>query len=88
MILSLFDYSRRVSSSAFHAGSTMHKNFKSLSPEFSMNCLEFGGTYAESSFSVAENNLSQLTAQLEAAGCNAFHIGRVVEDHPGKLTIK
>jgi selenide,water dikinase len=38
--------------------------------------------------SVAENKLSQLTVQLEAAGCNAFHIGRVVEDHPGKLTIK
>ena len=38
--------------------------------------------------SVAEDKLSQLTVQLEAAGCNAFHIGRVVGDHPGKLTIK
>jgi selenide,water dikinase len=38
--------------------------------------------------SVTEDRLSQLTAQLEAAGCNAFHIGRVVEDHPGQLTIK
>jgi selenide,water dikinase len=38
--------------------------------------------------SVAADKLSQLTAQLEASGCNAFHIGQVVEDHPGKLTIK
>jgi selenide,water dikinase len=38
--------------------------------------------------SVAEEKLSQLTDQLEAAGCNAFQIGRVVEDHPGMLSIK
>jgi selenide,water dikinase len=38
--------------------------------------------------SVAEDKLSQLTVQLEAAGCNAFHIGRVVGDHPGKLAIR
>jgi selenide,water dikinase len=38
--------------------------------------------------SVAKDKLSQLMVQLEAAGCNAFHIGRVVEDHPGMLTIK
>ena len=46
-----FVYSNKISSSAFHAGSTMHKNFKSIEPIFSINCLEFGGTYAESSFS-------------------------------------
>jgi selenide,water dikinase len=38
--------------------------------------------------SVAKEKLSQLTVQLETAGCNAFHIGRVVEDHPGRLTVK
>ncbi len=37
---------------------------------------------------VAENKLAQLTAQLEAAGCHAFQIGRVIGDHPGQLTIK
>ena len=36
----------------FHAGSTMHKNFKLIEPVFSINCFEFGGTYAESSFSM------------------------------------
>jgi len=46
----LFDYSMRTSSSAFQAGSTMHKNFKIPLPEFSINCSAFGGTYAESSF--------------------------------------
>ena len=38
--------------------------------------------------SVSEKKLSQLTAQLEAAGCNAFHIGRVVADHSGQMLIK
>ena len=38
--------------------------------------------------SVTEERLSQLTAQLEAAGCDAFQIGRVVEDHPGQLNIR
>lgn len=38
--------------------------------------------------SVTEDKLAQLTTQLEAAGCNAFHIGRVIGDHPGQLTIK
>ncbi len=38
--------------------------------------------------SVAEEKLSQLTDQLEAAGCDAFQIGRVIEDHPGQLNIR
>ena len=38
--------------------------------------------------SVAAGRLSQLTAQLEAAGCNAFMIGRIVEEHPGQMLIR
>jgi len=38
--------------------------------------------------SVSEEKLSQLTALLEAAGCDAFHIGRIVTDHPGQMLIK
>ena len=38
--------------------------------------------------SVSEEKLSQLTARLAAAGCDAFHIGRIVTDHPGQMLIK
>ena len=38
--------------------------------------------------SVSAEKLSQLTTQLEAAGCNAFHIGRIVTDHSGQMLIK
>jgi len=38
--------------------------------------------------SVSKEKLSQLTAQLEAAGCDAFHIGQVVAEHPGQMVIK
>ncbi len=38
--------------------------------------------------SVPAEKLSQLTIQLEAAGSNAFQIGRITAEHPGKLTIK
>ncbi len=44
-------YSNKISFSAFHAGSTIHKNLKSTVPVFSIHCFEFGGTYTESSFS-------------------------------------
>lgn len=36
---------------------------------------------------VAADRLSQLRAQLEAAGCDAFHIGRVVAEHPGQMIV-
>jgi len=38
--------------------------------------------------SVSKDKLSQLTTLLEAANSNAFHIGRVVIEHPGKLTVR
>ncbi len=38
--------------------------------------------------SVSKDRLSQLTTLLEAANSNAFHIGRVVVEHPGKLTVR
>ena len=38
--------------------------------------------------SVSKDRLSQLTALLEAADSNAFHIGQVVVEHPGKLTVR
>jgi len=38
--------------------------------------------------SVSAEKLSQLTTQLEAAGCDAFHIGRIVTDHSGQMLIK
>ena len=44
----LLFYSKISSSSAFHAGSTMHKKRNFTDPIFSINCFEFGGTYAES----------------------------------------
>jgi selenide,water dikinase len=37
--------------------------------------------------SVAEEKAFQLTEQLELAGCDAFHIGRVVAGHPGQMAI-
>ncbi len=37
--------------------------------------------------SVSANRLAELTAQLETAGCNAFHIGRVVDDHAGQMSV-
>jgi len=38
--------------------------------------------------SVSVDKLSQLTTELEAAGCNAFHIGRVVADHTGEMEVR
>jgi selenide,water dikinase len=38
--------------------------------------------------SVSADKLSELTVQLEAVGCNAFHIGRVVADHAGEMGIR
>jgi selenide,water dikinase len=38
--------------------------------------------------SVSADKLSQLTLELESAGCNAFNIGRVVADHPEQLLVK
>src|SRR3989338_885813 len=43
-------YSKMISSSGFHAGSTMHKNCRFVEPVFSMYCSDIGGTYTESSF--------------------------------------
>ncbi len=37
---------------------------------------------------VAAQKSQQLTKQLEAAGCDAFNIGRVVADHPGQMTVR
>ena len=37
---------------------------------------------------VAAERLVPLTKQLEAAGCNAFNIGRIVAEHPGQMIIK
>jgi len=36
---------------------------------------------------VTAEKSAQLTKQLEAAGCDAFKIGRVVEDHPGQMFV-
>ena len=36
---------------------------------------------------VAAERLEQLSMQLEAAGCDAFAIGRVTENHPGLMTV-
>jgi selenide,water dikinase len=36
---------------------------------------------------VAEERREQLTRQLEAAGCDAFEIGRVTDKHPGQMTV-
>jgi len=38
--------------------------------------------------SVPEDKLAQLTALLEAAGCNAFNIGRVVAESPGQMVVR
>ena len=38
--------------------------------------------------SVPEDKLAQLTALLEAAGCNAFNIGRVVAESPGLMVVR
>ena len=38
--------------------------------------------------SVSVDKLSQLTTELEAAGCNAFHIGRIVADHAGEMEVR
>ena len=38
--------------------------------------------------SVSVDKLSLLTTELEAAGCNAFHIGQVVADHAGEMEVK
>ena len=37
---------------------------------------------------VAADKLAQLTRQLEAAGCDAFKIGRVIDDHAGQMLVK
>jgi len=37
---------------------------------------------------VPAEKLGQLTTQLEAGGCDAFEIGRVTSDHPGKMIVK
>jgi selenide,water dikinase len=38
--------------------------------------------------SVSAEKLSQLTGELETAGCGAFQIGQVVAEHPGQMSIK
>jgi len=38
--------------------------------------------------SVLADKLSQLTSELESAGCNAFNIGRIVADHPCQMFIR
>jgi selenide,water dikinase len=38
--------------------------------------------------SVSADKLSELTSELDSAGCNAFNIGRVVTDHPEQLLVK
>jgi selenide,water dikinase len=37
---------------------------------------------------VPEDKLKKLTTQLKASGCDAFEIGRVTSDHPGKMIVK
>jgi selenide,water dikinase len=37
---------------------------------------------------VPAERLRQLTRQLKAGGCDAFEIGRVSSDHPGKMIVK
>jgi selenide,water dikinase len=37
---------------------------------------------------VPEDKLKTLTALLKASGCDAFEIGRVTSDHPGKMIVK
>ncbi len=37
---------------------------------------------------VPAEKLTQLNKELEAAGCNAFNIGRIVSDHRGQLAVK
>jgi selenide,water dikinase len=36
---------------------------------------------------VAAENLQQLTTQLETAGCDAFEIGRISDNHPGQMLV-
>ena len=38
--------------------------------------------------SVSKDKQAQLTAQLEAAGCDAFNIGQVVANHPGQMIVR
>jgi selenide,water dikinase len=38
--------------------------------------------------SVPSGSLAQLNADLEAAGCSAFNIGRIVAEHPGQMFVK
>ncbi len=38
--------------------------------------------------SVPAGSLAQLNADLEAAGCSAFNIGRIVAEHPGQMFVK
>ncbi len=38
--------------------------------------------------SVPKESLTQLSSELEAAGCDAFNIGRVVAEHPGRMMVK
>src|SRR3989344_6703530 len=46
------------SSSGFQAGSTIQRNFKSLSPVFSIYCLEFGGMYITCPALTTDDSLS------------------------------
>ncbi|MEN8686643.1 MAG: AIR synthase-related protein, partial [Desulfuromonadales bacterium] len=36
---------------------------------------------------IASERLQQLTTQLESAGCDAFEIGRVSDNHPGQMVV-
>ena len=36
---------------------------------------------------IASERLQQLTTQLESAGCDAFEIGRVSDNHPGQMMV-
>lgn len=62
-------------------------NREQLSPEI-IDILADPQTSGGLLISVTDEKAEQLSNQLEAAGCHAFNIGKVIADHPGEIKIK
>jgi selenide,water dikinase len=61
-------------------------NRESVTPEI-VDILADPQTSGGLLIAVSPDRLSRLESSLEKAGCNAFHVGRVVGDHPGMMRV-
>jgi len=62
-------------------------NGAQLSPEI-VDILADPQTSGGLLISVSKVKADELCSRLEAKGCYAFRVGQIIDEHPGKLTIR